>query len=155
MAPFSVPIHCVAHNTNLEVKTLSMQSLVDNIEKLLARVYSYFSQSSKKAYELERLVALLDVKGLKILWIVKMWWLLMLSPAKKVLTESKPFIMKMWANRLACEIINVNIIVLFDVQVLLGFPCVMPLLELLNGIIKMAQTWDIYVVNFVEDVKLV
>jgi hypothetical protein len=64
----------------------------------------------------------------------------MLSPAKKVLTESKPFIMKMWANRLACEIINVNIIVLFDVQVLLGFPCVMPLLELLNGIIKMAQT---------------
>jgi hypothetical protein len=44
---------------------------------------------------------------------------------------------------------------LFDVQVLLGFHCVMPLLELLNGIIKMAQTWDMYVVDFVEDVKLV
>jgi hypothetical protein len=38
---------------------------------------------------------------------------------------------------------------------LLGFHCIMPLLELLNGLIKMVQTWDIYVVNFVEDVKLV
>jgi hypothetical protein len=71
MAPFSMPIHCVAHKTNLVVKTLSTQSLVDNIEKLLARVYFYFFQSSKKVFELEKLVALLDVKGLKILQIVK------------------------------------------------------------------------------------
>ncbi len=79
----------------------------------------------------------------------------MFSPAKKVLTKYEPFIMKMWADRSACEIVNANIIALFDVQILLGFHCIMPLLELLNGLIKMVQTWDIYVVNFVEDVKLV
>jgi hypothetical protein len=43
MVPFFVPIHCVAHKTNLVVKTLSTQSLVDNIEKLFVRVYSFFS----------------------------------------------------------------------------------------------------------------
>ncbi len=53
--------------TNLAMKTLSTQLLVDNIEKLLIGIYFYFFQFNKKALELERLVALLDVKGLKIL----------------------------------------------------------------------------------------
>jgi hypothetical protein len=67
MVPFFVPIHYVAQMTYLAVKTLSTQLLVDNIEKLLIGIYFYFFQSSKKALELERLAALLDVKGLKIL----------------------------------------------------------------------------------------
>jgi len=55
MFHFFVPIHCVIHMTNLVVKTLSFQSLMDNIQKLLVGLYSYLIQFSKKAFELERL----------------------------------------------------------------------------------------------------
>jgi hypothetical protein len=41
--------------------------LADNIEKLLVGIYFYFFQFGKRIVELERLVALLDVKALKIL----------------------------------------------------------------------------------------
>jgi hypothetical protein len=58
------------------------QSFIDSIEKLLVRVYFYFSQSGKRALELERLVVLSNVKGLKIHHNVKMQWLSMLSFAK-------------------------------------------------------------------------
>jgi hypothetical protein len=45
----------------------------------------------------------------------------------------------MWADRSTYEITNANIITSFDVWILLGFHYIMPLLELLNGLIKMAQ----------------
>ncbi len=48
--------------------------------------------------------------------------------------------MQMWAHQLANEIANANITTLLDVQILLGFHCIMPLLELLHGLIKMVQT---------------
>ncbi len=48
--------------------------MVDNIEKLLIGVNFYFFQSNKRAFELERLDSLLDVKGLKIFQNVKTWW---------------------------------------------------------------------------------
>jgi hypothetical protein len=44
---------------------------------------------------------------------------------------------------------------LFSVQILLGFPCLIPLLELLHGLVKMVQAQNIYVVDFVEVVKLI
>jgi hypothetical protein len=64
----------------------------------------------------------------------------MLFLAKRVLTKYKPLIMQMWAHQLANEIANANITTLLDVQILLGFHCIMPLLELLHGLIKMVQT---------------
>jgi hypothetical protein len=88
-----MPIHCVAHNIDMVMKTLSTKSLVDKIEKLLAKVYSYFFQSNKKVIDLERFIALLDVKGLKIFQVVKTSQLSMFSPTKKALTKYKPFIM--------------------------------------------------------------
>jgi hypothetical protein len=63
----------------------------------------------------------------------------MLFHVKRVLVEYKPFIMQMWAYRNACDVANVNIITLFDVQIFLGFHFLIPLLELLNGLIKMAK----------------
>jgi hypothetical protein len=40
--------------------------LVNNIEKLVIKVYFYLSQFGKKVLELERVDILLDVKALKI-----------------------------------------------------------------------------------------
>ncbi len=62
---------------------------------------------------------------------------------KRVLVEYKPFIMQMWVNRDACDVANANITTLFDVQILLGFHCFFSLLELLNGLLKMAKVRDI------------
>jgi hypothetical protein len=72
-----------------------MQSFIDSIEKLFARVYFYFSQFGKKAFELERLVVLSNVKGLKIHQNVKTRWLSMFSLAKKILAKYKALIIQM------------------------------------------------------------
>lgn len=64
-------------------ENLYTKSLVDNIEKLLVGIYFYFSQFGKRIVEFERLVALLDVKALKILWNAQMCWLSMFSPTKQ------------------------------------------------------------------------
>jgi hypothetical protein len=71
------------------------QSFIDCIEKLFAKVYSYFSQFGKKTLELERLVVLLDVKGLKIHQNVKTQWLSMFFLAKRILVEYKVLIIQM------------------------------------------------------------
>jgi hypothetical protein len=73
---------------------------------------------------------------------------------KQVLAKYKFIIMQMWANQLACDVTKANILVLHSVQIMLGFHCLMPLLESLHGLIKMVQIWDICVVDFVEDMKL-
>ncbi len=57
--------------------------------------------------------------------------------AKRVLAKYKPLIMQMWVDQSASQIANTNITTLFDVQILFGFHCIMPLLELLHGLIKM------------------
>jgi hypothetical protein len=61
----------------------------------------------------------------------------------------------MLANQLAYDVAKANITRLFNVKILLGFHCFMPLFKLFHGLPKMAQDWDIYVVDFVEVVKLV
>jgi hypothetical protein len=71
---------------------------------------------------------------------------------KQMLAKYKSIIMQMWAYQLACDVTKANIVVLHNVQ--LGFHCLMPLLELLHGLIKMVQVWDICVVDFVEVGKL-
>jgi hypothetical protein len=62
-----------------------MKSFIDSIEKLFARIYSYFSQFGKRSLELERLIVLSNVKGLKIHQNVKTRWLSMFSLAKRIL----------------------------------------------------------------------
>jgi hypothetical protein len=83
---------------------LSTQSLVDNIEKLISKVYFYFSQSRKKTLKFERFVTFLNVKALKILCNVKTCGLSMFFLANKLLLEYKSIIVQMWANPLACDV---------------------------------------------------
>lgn len=72
----------------------------------------------------------------------------------QVLAKYKSIIMQMWANQLACDVTKANILVLHSILIMLGFHCLMHLLELLHGLIKMVQVWDICVVDFVEVMKL-
>jgi hypothetical protein len=77
----------------------------------------------------------------------------MLFP-KQVLEKYKSIIMQTWVDQLACDVTKANIVVLHSVQIMLGFHCLMALLELLHGLIKMVQVWDFGVVDFVEVMKL-
>ncbi len=69
------------------------QLLVDNIGKLLVKIFFYFFQYGKRAFELEKLVTLFNVKALNLLCNVKTCWLSMFSPTNGVLVECKYFIM--------------------------------------------------------------
>lgn len=63
--------------------------------------------------------------------------------------------MHMLTSQLACDVTKAYITTLLKVLIMLGFHYLMPLLELFHGFVKMVQVQDIYVVDFVEAMKLV
>ncbi len=62
--------------------------------------------------------------------------------------------MKMHVESPKSDIANKNLSALCDMELILGFPCLLPLLECVYKFIKIAQGWDVYVCNLVEVVKL-
>ncbi len=63
----------------------------------------------------------------------------MLSPSKRVLQEYKPLIMKMVEDSTIVVIAKVNYEILCDAKTLLDLACVLPLLEVVQGLSKFAQ----------------
>jgi hypothetical protein len=59
-----------------------------------------------------------------------------------------------WVDQLVCDVTKANITALFCVKIMFGFHYLMPLLELLHELIKMAQAWDIYVLDSIKVMKL-
>ncbi len=51
-APYVNSVHCMAHHTNLVVRTLGGLSLVTKTESLLSFTYNYFAHSPKQHVEL-------------------------------------------------------------------------------------------------------
>jgi hypothetical protein len=64
--------------------------------------------------------------------------------------EYKPFTMHMWVDQNACDVVNANIITLFDIRIFLSFHCLLPVLELLNGLIKMINARGITTSSMLE-----
>ena len=61
----------MAHRSNLAMQCLSDLDMASRIETLLAALHKYFSKSPKCHLELQKLDALLEIKGRKILQNVK------------------------------------------------------------------------------------
>ncbi len=61
----------------------------------------------------------------------------------------------MLTSQLAGDVAKAYITTLLNVLIMLGFHYLVPLLELFHRFIKMVQARDIYVVDFVEAMKLV
>jgi len=72
-----------------------------------------------------------------------------------MLLKYQPPIMLMLTSQLACDVAKAYITTLLNVLIMLGFHYLMPLLELFHWFIKMVQARDIYVVDFVEAMKMV
>jgi hypothetical protein len=70
-APYMVGVHCVPHQTNLIIQTLSKLPLMFKIEAMLQSIYTYYSLSFKWHLDRCKLEEFLEQKALKILHNVK------------------------------------------------------------------------------------
>ncbi len=70
-SPFVTNVHCMAHQINLVVQTFSSLPLFSCIESLLWCIYAYFNHNPKRHLKFDKLVEIMETKGNKILWNIK------------------------------------------------------------------------------------
>jgi hypothetical protein len=66
-APFMLGVHCMAHRTNLEVEPLFNLHVVSKLVTFCQALYNYFSMSSKKLLEFQKLADIVEIEGLRML----------------------------------------------------------------------------------------
>ncbi len=52
------------------------------------------------------------------------------------------------------KVANANLVNLFDVDTILGLPCVLPMLEYVNALMKFVQTKDVFVCDYTTTIKI-
>ncbi len=129
---------CIVHRINLASQTLDGLKLVGKIDNPLALMYNYFAHNFKHHLEIYKLVELLKCNINKILKNIKTQWMSMLSPSKRVLNEYQMLVVKMVEDNVSIVIVKANYELIYDVETLLGLACVLPLLELVQGLFKFA-----------------
>ncbi len=77
----------------------------------------------------------------------------MLSFAKQILTKYKTVVIQMFNEQASHDITKSNLELFCDVEMFLGLTCIIPMLELVQGLSKFAQNWNIFICNFVAIVK--
>jgi hypothetical protein len=106
---------------------------------MLAFMYNYFVHSPKHHLETIRLVEILECKGNKIMKNIKIRWIFMLSASKHVLQKYKPLIVKMVKDSTIIANVKINYELLCDAKTLFSLACVLPLLEVVQGLSKFTQ----------------
>ena len=66
-----IDVHCMAHQTNLAIEPLSNLPMVEKLNTLCQALYNYFTMSSKKHLEFEKLVDIVEIEGLSMLKNIK------------------------------------------------------------------------------------
>jgi hypothetical protein len=79
--------HCMAHKMNFIIQVLSNVPMVAKLENLLQSLYFYYSSSTMQNLELTKLAEILEIRRLKILRNVKIQWINMLKPLKRVMAK--------------------------------------------------------------------
>jgi len=115
----------MAHHTNLAVQTFSNLPLVSPIEILLQCLYGYFNHILKMHLEFTKWAWIMQIKGNKILWNIKITWIFMINPIKCVLSMYNTIIMKMALDAPTIPFATSNLSLLIDVETLLGLNVVM------------------------------
>jgi len=128
-------------------------------------MYAYFNASPKRHLEFQKLADLMETEGLKMLRNVKTRWISLLDPLRRVLGEYKTLIVKMSDNAAlkepeltvkqaaAKEAARVNHDLLCDVGTLVALPCLLPLLESVNSLMKFAQSSHAFVSDYCAAVR--
>jgi hypothetical protein len=96
----------------------------------------------------------METKGLNILWNIKIQWINIVVPSKVVLEKFMTLLVKMAQDFTTNKFAVVNYELLCDVDTIMGFICVILMLEFVQILNKYAQNRKIFVCNFVNNVKL-
>jgi hypothetical protein len=112
--------------------------MVSKLEDLLQSFYRCFSSSAKHHLEFTKPTKIVEIKGLKVLWNVKKRWINMLAPFKKVGKDYKTLIAKMTIDNGIVEPSKAHLVNLCNVGTILGLPCVLPMLEFIHALMKIA-----------------
>jgi hypothetical protein len=114
----------------------------------------FLAHFPKKFANFQKLANLLQTKGNKFICNVKTRWINMLFPAKQVHPKFHPFIIKMHVESAKFDVVGKNLSYMFDVDVILGLPCILLMFECIHALIKVAQGKDVFVCDFVESLKM-
>ncbi len=127
--------------------------MVSKLEDFLQSHYKYFFGSPKRHLEFTKL-EIVEIEGLKVLWNVKTRWINMLAPFKKFGKDYKTLIAKMVVDNGIVEASKANLVNLCDVGTILGLPCVLPMLESINALMKFVQVNDVFVCDYIAIIKI-
>lgn len=150
----------------MAVEPISNLPVVAKLEALCQAMYSYFSFSPKRHLEFQKLTDIVETEGLRMLKNVKTRWVSLLAPLRRVMGEYKTLIAKMCEDATvkepemthkemaARESARRNYDLLCDVGTLLALPCVMPMLESMDFLVKFAQSRNVFVSDYVAVVRI-
>ena len=156
----------MAHRTNLTVEPLSNLHVVSKLETLCQALYTYFSMSTKKHMEFQRLADIVETEGLQMLRNVIISWISLLEPLWRVMGDYKTLIVKMCEDAAikepaltskhaaSKESVRLNCDLFCDIGTLLALPCVLPLLECVNDLMKFTQSMDVFILDYVAAIKI-
>jgi hypothetical protein len=128
--------------------------IVGKIKDVLQSLYFYLFHSPKKTQKLVKLVDIMEIRGQQFFRFIKMHWISMLLPTKRVLSKYCALVFKMhWDVGIVTQATH-NLEFFCNLEVMLGLSCIMPMLKRLNELIKFSQSRECFVCDFVIDVKL-
>jgi len=128
--------------------------MVIKLEGLFYTLYKYFSNNFKSHLEFTKLAKLMETKSAKILKNVKTHWISMLSPTWRVMVEYRTLLMKMTFDAPTNEKEKANCDLFYDVQILLRFAHILPMLQSVHNLIKFSQLQNIFICDFMVATKV-
>ncbi len=79
----------------------------------------------------------------------------MLAPSKRPIFEYKFIVMKMFEDLPTNLVAATNYELLYDVETMMGLTCVLPMLEAVESLNKLAQNRDLFTCDFMAAMKLI
>jgi hypothetical protein len=114
----------MAHRANLAIQSLSTMLMVSKLKYLFQKIYGYFYSSPKHHLQFTKLVAIIKIKGPKVIQNLKTRWISMFQPLKCVGKKYMNLIIKMETNCNLLESIKANFLNFFDIVTILGLACI-------------------------------
>ncbi|KAH9296664.1 hypothetical protein KI387_044244 [Taxus chinensis] len=153
VAPYMLPIHCMAHRMNLAYKMVSNHENVAKLEDLIRELHAYMSSSPKRFLEFQKF-AIGITDGKKLLKDVETRWISLYEPACRVREEYPSLVGFMHKYHHEVDRAR-DLFRLTDLETLLTLVGILPMLKEINTLMKHAQGRLIYIVDFIRMRKMV
>jgi hypothetical protein len=85
---------------------------------------------------------------------VKTRWMNMLFPMKHVMEQYWPLMAKMRVNVSRNNIVAINLNLFCDLELIIGLHVILPFLDFMHTLVKLTQSCDVFVCEFVDMVKV-